>query len=516
MKPTRAAASARTRAGRRGRRDPLVDIGLQLTQPRDAAALHSFLIGAAVQLCSPRRTLLVLETPAGLQIAGSKLPRGETPAALLSVVTPWLNDAREQRTAALHVGPQGAAPVEQRCCIVAPLIGAQETLGYLYCDIEGRFGRFTQAQRDTLAALAAQAAAALDNLAWVQGLERKIEQQARETQAALERQAATAEILRVISDSPNDAQPVFDVIAERAARLTQADYGWVFLVDGSMIHVASSVGVNQAAVEASLQAFPLPVNRRSITGRSIADGAVVNMPDVLADPEMADKLKELAVLAGFRAALCVPMRHGGRIIGSILVQRAKTGAFEEKEVQLLETFADQAVIAIQNARMFKETQEALARQTATSDVLRVISSSPADVQPVFEVIVSTALGLFACVRTAIQLRRGDHFTSVARAHREGWKGKPGPALVAVDPAANFPSRVIVEKRLLHLPDWSAVELPPHEQHIREATGCEASLMVPLWQTIWKMPSSVGTRSLSPVAAAPTGSSPSQDPSPCGA
>ena len=131
----------RARADQRETAARLLAMARRMNQLRGADALCAFLVDAAEQLCSPRRTLLILERPTGLQIAGAKLPRGETAATLLTAVAPWLRQAREQGAAALHIGPPGAAPADQRCCIVAPLSGSQGTLGFLYCDIEGRLGR---------------------------------------------------------------------------------------------------------------------------------------------------------------------------------------------------------------------------------------------------------------------------------------------------------------------------------------------------------------------------------------
>ena len=211
-----------------------------------------------------------------------------------------------------------------------------------------------------------------------------------ETKEALERQTATAEVLRVISASVTRTQPVFDVIAERAVRLTGAICGWVFRFDGEQIHIASAYGVNQLGLEAARKAFPMPPGPGSATARAVRDGTVVNIGDVTTDTDAGYTTRDVAVLAGYRAILSVPMRREGEIVGTITVTRTEAGAFAGHEVDLLETFANQAVIAIENARLFNETQEALERQTATAEILRVISSSPTDVQPVFDAIAERA------------------------------------------------------------------------------------------------------------------------------
>ena len=147
------------------------------------------------------------------------------------------------------------------------------------------------------------------------------------------------------------------------------------------------------------------------------------------------------------------------------------GRDPEKVPSLLQTFADQAVIAIENVRLFNETKDALARQTASADILGVISSSPTDVRPVYEAIVRTAQRLLACDGVIILHTDGRTFAPVAGV---GPDGRPmelmDPDGLPVDPDANFPSRVIVGKTLLHLPDWDAIDLPAHEQRIYERRG----------------------------------------------
>ncbi len=191
-----------------------------------------------------------------------------------------------------------------------------------------------------------------------------------ETKQALERQTATAEVLKVISESPTDVQPVFDVIAERAARLTGADYGWVFRFDGNLIHVASSYGVNAQGVEAARLAFPMLPGSGSAAARSVRDRTVVNIGDVSLEDDAQYTVKSIAEVAGYRSVLSVPMWRDEQIVGVITVTRAEVGQFHGKEVDLLQTFARQAVIAIENVRLFNETKEALEQQTATAEVLQ--------------------------------------------------------------------------------------------------------------------------------------------------
>ncbi|MGZ8260215.1 MAG: GAF domain-containing protein, partial [Caldimonas sp.] len=211
-----------------------------------------------------------------------------------------------------------------------------------------------------------------------------------ETKEALERQTATSEVLRVISASVTETQPVFDVIAERAVRLTGATFGFVFRFDGELIHMASAYGVNQEGLDATRKAFPMQPGGGSATARAVRDGTVVNLGDVFTDTDLGYMTLDIAKLAGYRAVLSVPMLREGETVGAIAVTRAEPGRFADHEVDLLETFASQAVIAIENVRLFNETNEALERQTATSEVLKVISGSPTDVQPVLHAVAERA------------------------------------------------------------------------------------------------------------------------------
>jgi len=278
-----------------------------------------------------------------------------------------------------------------RTVLNVPLLREGEALGVIAV-LRNEVRPFTPAEISLLQTFADQAVIAIQNVRLFN-----------ETRDALERQTATAEVLRVISESPTDVQPVFDIIAARAARLTEADYGWVLPFDGELIHVASFYGVNAQGIEASKRAFPMRPGDGSAASRAVRDGTVVNIADVLAEDDAmyAAGVKSIARLAGYRSVLTVPMQRDDQILGVITVSRAAVGQFAEKEIDLLQTFARQAVIAIENVRLFNETKEALERQTATAEVLQVISGSMADAQPVFEKIVERCERLFSAQAFAL-------------------------------------------------------------------------------------------------------------------
>jgi GAF domain-containing protein len=208
------------------------------------------------------------------------------------------------------------------------------------------------------------------------------------TKEALEQQTATSDILRVISQSPTDVQPVFDTIAKAALKLCNASQANVFTFDGKLIHLAALAHADPRSIDALRSVFPRPPSRATAVARAVLTRSVVAIPDILEDPEFV--IRDASLASGFRSVLAVPLMHDGIAIGAIALGRPEPGPFPEKQMRLLQTFADQAVIAVENVRLFNETKEALEQQTATSEILRVISSSPTRLEPVLEAVVKAA------------------------------------------------------------------------------------------------------------------------------
>src|SRR5262249_25201164 len=254
-------------------------------------------------------------------------------------------------------------------------------------------GAFAETQIQLLKTFADQAVIAIENVRLFTELQEKnhalTEAHAQVTES-LEQQTASGEILRVISSSPTDVRPVFDAIVRAAVRLCQAVQSNVQLFDGQLMHFVAAHNIGPGAMEMIQRVYPMLPNRNQTASRAILDNAVAHVPDVLEDPGY---LRELAVQGGWRSVLSVPMVGKGRPIGAITVARMEPGLFSDTEIALLQNFADQAVIAIENVRLFNETKEALERQIATSETLRVISQSPTDLQPVFDAIVRNAVRL---------------------------------------------------------------------------------------------------------------------------
>jgi GAF domain-containing protein len=268
-------------------------------------------------------------------------------------------------------------------------------------------------------------------------LQEQLDQRTRDLNEALEHQAATSEVLSIIRRSPADAQPVFDAIVKSAARLCGALMGIVYLYDGNRLHMVASHNI---APEARSRIYDGQPERWYLGGRAIVDRTIVHVPDVLADPDYSRKL---ALAGGFRAGLSIPLLANGKPVGAISVGKVEPVPFSDRQVQLLNTFADQAVIAIENVRLFeaerqrtRDLSEALEQQTATSEVLKVISSSPGDLQAVFETMLEKATELCEASYGTLWLREGDAFRTAAlhgalpQAWIERWRSgtlyRPGP------------------------------------------------------------------------------------------
>jgi GAF domain-containing protein len=250
------------------------------------------------------------------------------------------------------------------------------------------------------------ASKARKNGAGVRDLEKRLAE-------AHEQQKATSEILRVISSSPTDVQRVFDAIVKNAVALCGGVLGTVFRFDGERLHLAAHFNVTSEGIQAFRGVYPMPVSRDTVAGCAILDCRVIQMPDSQAEGTVPWRSAAMARAAGFRGVVAVPMLRGGKPIGLIAVGRRESGLFSDREIALLQTFADQAVIAIENVRLFNETNEALEQQTATAEILRVISSSPTDVQPVFGSILESAMRLCNAHMGQLYLFDGEKFHNVA-------------------------------------------------------------------------------------------------------
>jgi two-component system, NtrC family, sensor kinase len=312
-----------------------------------------------------------------------------------------LNTEREDIADARAAAPRTG----YRTLLAMPLLREGDAIGAL--TIRRREVQpFTEKQIALLQTFADQAVIAIENVRLFT-----------ETKETLEQQTATSEILRVISTSPSDVQPVFETILARAVQLCGARHGSLFRFDGELLHSVAQHNVPRAVLEIFVRVFPVAPSWGQASGRAVLTRQVVMIEDVLADETYEGTTPQVG---GFRSMLSVPLLRDRNPIGVIVIVRTEAGPFPDKAIALLQTFADQAVIAIENVRLFTELQTsnrelttALDQQTATSEVLRTIAQTKTDPQPVFDTIVQSAVRLLGARSGSLTRVAGDQIALAA-------------------------------------------------------------------------------------------------------
>ena len=346
-----------------------------------------------------------------------------------------------------------------RSTVAVPMLREREAIGSI--NVARREpGRFSDAEVELLRTFADQAVIAIQNVRMFSELQASN----RELTTALDQRTAAADVLRVIGSSPTDAQPVFEAIVSSARRLLGGFGGAVYRVSGDEIHLAAYISTNPSGDAALRSSFPRPLAVFSPPGEAMRRRAPVVLTDIMTAGWIPDDIRDLIRKRGDRSGVWMPMMREGMALGAIGVTRSEPGSFAEEQIALLKTFADQAVIAIENVRLFTELQEknkaltethaqvseALEQQTATGDILRVISSSPTDVQPVFDAVAESAARLCEAFDSTIFRIDGNRLCLVAH-HGPIPFGPIGEFTIPVV-RGSVGGRSVLEGRTIHVAD----------------------------------------------------------------
>jgi GAF domain-containing protein len=435
--------------------DAIVTSAARLCDARDASIMRpegEQLRQAAA--CGPLAEALVKEIPQGPRLHGTTVAG----RAYLDRRSIHVHDLAGEEGADFPNSLGAQARFGHRTLVATPLLREGRSLGVIAI-YRPEVRPFTDQQIALLETFADQAVIAIENARLFEELERRngeLQESNRQVSEALEQQTATAEILRVIAASPTDAQPVLDAIVQSAARLSASSTALLRIREGDSARVVAMTGHESAGRVGQVRSLALQAD----TLRAIVEERTIHVAD-RSDPSFAAEFPDTRYRRPV-TSIVVPLRHESGVIGGLSVIRDAVHPYAPREIALIETFADQAVIAIENARLFSELEwrnaelqesnrqvtEALEQQTATSDLLRVIASSPTDAGPVLNSVAQSAMRLSDSVRATVVVRDGDMGRVAATAgespHAVGMTGSL---------SARRPGSVsILEGRTIHSPD----------------------------------------------------------------
>ncbi|MGA7066219.1 MAG: GAF domain-containing protein, partial [Pseudolabrys sp.] len=392
------------------------------------------------------------------------------------------------RAVAGYVDNPVQAPVVQlagvRSKLSVPMLKEEELIGVIEIDRQ-EIRPFTDKQVELVQNFAAQAVIAIENTRLLNELRQRTD----DLTESLEQQTATSEVLRVISSSPGELEPVFQAMLENARRICVAEFGVLYRCEGDALRAVAMHGAPQAFVEERRRNPLIRPPPQTTLGRVMATKQPVQIADIVNEPHYFDvpsgySAVLLTKLSGARTVLAVPMLKENELIGAIVIYRTEVRPFSDKQIELVQNFAAQAVIAIENTRLLNELRqrtddltESLDQQTATSEVLKVISSSPGELTPVFESMLENAVHICEASFGNLLLYENNAFRHVALYNApQAWAVEQQRDPIAPRRAAHFLYRVADTKQVTHIAD---VALENPDEPIAKVAGARTLLIVPM-------------------------------------
>jgi PAS domain S-box-containing protein len=333
-------------------------------------------------------------------------PQGQMAAAIRTKQAVQVADVRttaaylERTPNAVELAELGGA----RTLVVVPMLREDEVIGAITI-YRQEVRPFADKQIELLNNFAKQAVIAIENARLLS----ELRQRTADLSESLQQQTATSEVLKVISGSPGDLEPVFNTMLENAVRICEAKFGNLFLFDGDSARWAAGIGTPPELAEYFTQLSSFRPQPGSHLDRVMRTKQVSHTADDTAEVVMSAPTR----LVGARSIVCVPMIKDGALVGAIAIYRTEVLPFTSKQIDFLKNFADQAVIAIENARLLSELRQSLQQQTATAEVLKTISRSSVDLETVLDTLVETAARLCYADQARMYRRQGDHYHSIA-------------------------------------------------------------------------------------------------------